>query len=90
MSFSIAFLIYAFTNLLIGWYTTTGRNSPMSNATDVRNKYYQPVPDESSILSGYTAGPRVLHDAEVYELSEAPGVDEESYDDDRLLARSGP
>lgn len=86
-TFSVAFLIYTLTNLLIGWYSTTGRNSTTLNAPDVRNKYYQAVPDGSSILSGYTSGPRVLHDEEIYELSEAPGVDEEPYGDDTPVTR---
>lgn len=52
-------------------------------APDARNKYYQAVPDTASMFSGYTTGPRVLQDEEVYELSGAPDVDEDPFDDDR-------
>ncbi|KAF8575535.1 hypothetical protein K439DRAFT_1655432 [Ramaria rubella] len=80
--FSLAFLIYALTNFWLGWYATitSAREETLPN---VRNKYYQVVPDNSSMFSGYTTGPRVLRDEEVYELSGGPNVDEDPFDDDR-------
>jgi hypothetical protein len=67
---------------LLHWYSI-GRSTPQMTAPDPRNKYYQSVPDTASMFSGYTTGPRVLQDEEVYELSGAPDVDDDPFDEDR-------
>ncbi|KAF8514047.1 hypothetical protein JB92DRAFT_2720015 [Gautieria morchelliformis] len=78
--YSLAFIIYALMTFLLHWYTI-GRSIPQATAPDARNKYYQSVPDTASMFSGYTTGPRVLQDEEVYELSGAPDVDDDPFDD---------
>ena len=83
LDISLAFIIYALTIFLIHSYTQ-GRDPKRLMAPDARNKHYQLVPDIASLFSGYTGGPRVLEDEEVYELNHGPDVDgEDPFDDDR-------
>ncbi|KIJ44398.1 hypothetical protein M422DRAFT_228510 [Sphaerobolus stellatus SS14] len=90
--FSLAFIIYALTNVLLGWYSS----APSKVKTDLElpgdegSKYYHRVPDTASLFSGYTAGPRMLHDEEVYELAGPDdNNDEDPFDDDHHLQRQG-
>jgi len=82
--FSVAFIIYALTNLLLNWYSSaqsgaTGADSQLPNGDG--NKYYHRVPDTASLFSGYTLGPHVLQDEEVYEMA-GPDNEEDPFDDE--------
>ena len=78
---SLAFIIYALTNMLLHAYSIGLTARPQT--PDARNNYYQAVPEASSLFSGYTMGPRVLGDEEVYELNGTPDIDDDPFDDDR-------
>jgi len=85
--FSLAFIIYALSIFLLSLITANGENpqngQAVTSSAGIRNKYYHPVPDTASMFSGYTLGPTVLNDEEVYELGGGPDVDEDPFDDDR-------
>jgi hypothetical protein len=69
------------TNIFLNWYLSPPKRA-LPQDGESSNKYYERVPETASILSGYTIGPRILRDEDVYELT-GPENDEDPFDDER-------
>ncbi|GJJ12426.1 hypothetical protein Clacol_006668 [Clathrus columnatus] len=80
-SYHTKLLIAAGTATSVQSTTTTGVADPAP-----AEGYYRIIPDTSSLFSGHTLGPTILHDEEIYELGEHD-LDEDPFDDDRLSSR---
>lgn len=58
-------------------------NETLSNSAATAENYYRAVPDTASLFSGYTLGPAMLRDEEIYELGETD-LEAHPFDDGHL------